>query len=81
MNLTRSNHCVYDTHYHVVFPVKYSKALLSPAVASAVVEIAHEIELRFDIVFEKIGTDGDHILRSGREVHVPSIHTPPLGVG
>jgi hypothetical protein len=23
MSVTRSNHCVYDTHYHVVFPVKY----------------------------------------------------------
>lgn len=61
MSLTRSNHCVYDTHYHVVFPVKYRKALLSTTVAAAVVEIAREIEIRYDIVFDQIGTDGDHI--------------------
>ena len=61
MSLTRSNHCVYDTHYHVVFPVKYRKALLSTAVAAAVVGIAREIEARYDIVFEQIGADGDHI--------------------
>ena len=61
MSLTRSNHCVYDTHHHVVFPVKYRKALLSASVAVAVVEIAREIEIRYDIVFEEIGTDGDHI--------------------
>ena len=61
MSLVRSNHCVYDAHYHVVFPVKYRKALLSPPIASAVREIAQEIEERYDVVFEKIGTDGDHI--------------------
>ena len=28
MALTRGHHFVYDTHYHIVFPVKYRKALL-----------------------------------------------------
>ena len=61
MGIVKSNHCVYDAHYHIVFPVKYRKALLSPPVASAIVEIARGIEERYDVVFEKVGTDGDHI--------------------
>ena len=61
MGITKSNHCAYDAHYHVVFPVKYRKALLSQPIASAIREIAQEIEERYDITFEKIGTDGDHI--------------------
>ena len=61
MGITRSNHCAYDTHYHLVFPVKYRKALLTPSVASAIREIAGEIEERYDIEFEQLGTDGDHI--------------------
>ena len=61
MGIVKSNHCVYDAHYHIVFPVKYRRALLSPPVASAIVEIAREIEERYDVMFEKIGSDGDHI--------------------
>jgi putative transposase len=61
MGATRSNHCVYDAHYHVVFPVKYRKALLSDAVRSAILEIADGIQQRYDMEFERIGTDGDHI--------------------
>ena len=61
MGVTKSHHCVYDTHYHVVFPVKYRKALLNQDVAGAVLEIADGISDRYDIEFEKIGTDGDHI--------------------
>lgn len=54
-------HCAYDAHYHIVFPVKYRTALLDEALTKAVVEIAHEIEMRYDIEFEKIGCDLDHI--------------------
>jgi len=61
MAVTRSNHCVYDAHYHVVFPVKYRKALLSEPVREAILAIAEGIEERYDIEFENIGTDGDHI--------------------
>ena len=61
MGVTRSNHCVYDTHYHVVFPVKYRKALLDQFVRVAILEIAKEIEDRYEVQFEKIGTDGNHI--------------------
>jgi putative transposase len=61
MSVIRSNHCVYDTHYHIVFPVKYRKALLDEHIKVAIMEIAKEIEKRYEINFENIGTDGDHI--------------------
>ena len=61
MSVTRSSHCVYDAHYHVVFPVKYRKALINASVTGAIREIAHAIEERYEITFEKLGTDGDHI--------------------
>ena len=61
MALKRSNHCVYDTHYHIVFPVKYRKALLRNDITLAITQIAKEIEQRYDIEFEKIGYDQDHI--------------------
>ena len=61
MGVVRGNHCVYNTHYHLVFPVKYRKPLLSELMTKAILEIAHEIEQRFEISFERVGTDGDHI--------------------
>lgn len=57
----RTHHNVSDTHYHIVFPVKYRKALLKDEVPLAIAQIAEEIAERYDIQFEKIGTDGDHI--------------------
>ena len=61
MSVTRSSHCVYDAHYHLVFPLKYRKALLTEDIRSAILEIAEGIQQRYDIEFDKIGTDGDHI--------------------
>ena len=56
-----ANHSTYNTHYHIVFPIKYRKALLDTKHHGAILSIAREIELRYDIEFEQIGTDGDHI--------------------
>ncbi|MCA9363771.1 transposase [Candidatus Kaiserbacteria bacterium] len=56
MSIVKSNHCVYDTHYHTVFPVKYRKALLEPHITKAIREIASEITERYDIWFEQLGT-------------------------
>ena len=62
MAIVRAYHNVYDTHYHIVFPVKYHrKALLTDEVPLAIVQIAREISFRYDIEFEKIGTDRNHI--------------------
>ena len=61
MSLGRTFHNVYDAHYHIVFPVKYRKALLTNEIPLAIKIIAEEIGQRYDIEFEKIGTDTDHI--------------------
>ena len=61
MALVRTSHNVYDTHYHIVFPVKYRKALLTNDIPLAIVSIAQEIGERYDIDFEKIGCDENHI--------------------
>ncbi len=55
------SHCVYDTHYHIVFPVKYRKSLLVAGVPEAIAEIATEIGERYDIDFENVGFDQNHI--------------------
>ena len=61
MSLNHSYHCVYDTHYHVVFPVKYRKALLNKPTCHAIREIAQDIADRYEIAFEELGADNDHI--------------------
>jgi putative transposase len=52
---------VFDTHYHIVFPVKCRKALLEPNITRAIKEIAANITERYDIWFEQLGCDQDHI--------------------
>ena len=44
-----------------MFPVKYRKALLSIDVEKKIKLIAEEISERYEIYFEKIGCDSDHI--------------------
>src|SRR3989339_377386 len=61
MSLKRTYHNIYDTHYHIVFPVKYRKALLQNDIPLAIAKLAEEIALRYDIEFEKIGYDQDHL--------------------
>ena len=54
-------HCAYDTHYHIVFPVKYRKALLSDSVATEIKEISKRLAERYELYIEQIGCDQDHI--------------------
>ena len=61
MPITKSNHCVYDTHYHIVFPVKYRKALLSQAVVKSIAVTLRKIEMRYDLAIEQMGDDKNHI--------------------
>ena len=61
MALTRTDHNVHNTHYHIVFPVKYRKALLNNDIPLAINHIAQEISQRYDIEFEKLGCDQNHI--------------------
>ena len=57
----KGHHHAHDSHYHVVFPVKYRKALLTKEIPLAIVNVARGIEERYEIEFEKIGTDLNHI--------------------
>ena len=61
MGLEKTFHNAYDTHYHIVFPVKYRRALLTKEIPFAISQIAEEIAQRYDIEFEKIGYDKNHI--------------------
>ena len=54
-------HCAWQIHYHIVFPVKYRKALLDEGVTAIIRETATEIAERFPIEMEAIGTDKNHI--------------------
>ncbi|NTU47180.1 IS200/IS605 family transposase, partial [Candidatus Roizmanbacteria bacterium] len=61
MTVSKAYHCAYTIHYHIVFPVKYRKALLSEAVTLFIKEIAKEIAERYFIEIEQLGCDTNHI--------------------
>jgi putative transposase len=61
MAVVKTRHNAYTAHYHIVFPVKYRKSLLADEIPLAIKAIAQEISLRYDIDFEKVGTDINHI--------------------
>jgi len=61
VEIKKSYHCVYNIHYHFVFPVKYRKALLDKEIGKYFVKICREIEKRYQIEFDRIGIDKDHI--------------------
>lgn len=61
MIVKKGSRCAYQTHYHLVFPVKYRKALLLPEVERIIVEISREISERYEIDFERLGCDLNHI--------------------
>ena len=61
MAVKKTWHNVYDTHYHLVFPVKYRKALLTDDIPLAINHLAEEISQRYDIEFEQLGYDQDHL--------------------
>jgi putative transposase len=54
-------HCAWDTHYHIVFPVKYRKALLTHGIEKEIKEISKNLEDRYALDMESVGCDGDHI--------------------
>jgi putative transposase len=54
-------HCAWQIHYHIVFPVKYRKALLDGEVVIIIQETARKIEERYEIEVEALGMDRDHI--------------------
>ena len=61
MTIQKGYHCAYDIHYHIVFPVKYRKALLREPVVRHIRHIAEGIQERYALQIEQIGCDRDHI--------------------
>jgi len=57
----KSSHCAWQIHYHIVFPVKYRKALLDEEVTNLIKETSVSIEERYPIEMEALGTDKNHI--------------------
>jgi REP element-mobilizing transposase RayT len=47
--------------YHLVFPVKYRKELLTKDVENTIKEVCKRIEIGYEINFIEIGVDLDHI--------------------
>ena len=54
-------HCAWQIHYHIVFPVKYRKALIGDEVKATITETAEAIAERYAISMEAIVCDKDHI--------------------
>jgi putative transposase len=57
----KGNHCAWEIHYHIVFPVKYRKALLDQDVVEIIRATVIEIQERYEIEFESMGMDKNHI--------------------
>ena len=57
----RGYHCVWEIHYHIVFPVKYRKGLLDQEVVEIIRNTAIGIHERYEIDFESMGMDKNHI--------------------
>jgi putative transposase len=61
MTVVRGNHCAYDIHYHLVCAVKYRKALLDEKITKLLSFLSTQIQERYEIEFEAMGCDKDHI--------------------
>ena len=61
MKVSKAAHKVYEIRYHIVICVKYRKRmLLSDDRISFFKSILSEIEQRYHLRFDTVGTDGDH---------------------
>ncbi len=60
------NH-IYKSHnktlllYHIVFPIKYRRTVISEEVGESLKQICIEISERYEIHFVEIGYEGDHV--------------------
>ena len=48
-------HCAWQIHYHIVFPVKYRKALLDEAVTTIIQETAARLRNGFRLRWKRLG--------------------------
>ncbi len=62
IELKSASHCVYKIRYHMVLCVRYRKKLLYDEDKIEFIKIiCSEIGQRYSIVFDTVGTDGDHV--------------------
>jgi putative transposase len=47
--------------YHLVFPAKYRRVVVDGAVDGVLREVCLGLEVRYQVKFLEIGTDGDHV--------------------
>ena len=47
--------------YHIVFPIKYRRKLITDAIGDSLVSICLEISDRYEITFIESGYDSDHV--------------------
>jgi len=59
-DVQKGYHCAWQIHYHIVFPVKYRKALLDKMVIKIIEETAYGIQERYAIEMEALGMDNVH---------------------
>ncbi len=62
VGISHAAHKVYEIRYHIIICVKYRKKLLLPTNRISFLKwILSEIQQRYEIKFDTIGTDGDHV--------------------
>ncbi len=59
--IQKGYHCTYHIHYHLVFPVKYCKALLSEPIVATLKQVTYDIQDRYAMEVEQLGADKNHI--------------------
>ncbi len=47
--------------YHLVFPIKYRRSVISDQVERSLVEICNNLSERYEIYFIEIGADSNHV--------------------
>ena len=58
----KTESCAYQIHYHFVTPVKYRKGIFGfPDREQTVHTVCTEIEERYEITFERVGIDLNHV--------------------
>ena len=61
MDVKHASHCTYRIRYHMVFVLKYRKKLITPEIFEFMKMICKEIEDRYYLHFDALGSDGDHL--------------------
>lgn len=61
MDLEKGAHSVYKIRYHIVLCVKYRKLLLMSQIRQAILRIFKQISDRFDIYYDEVGFEDDHV--------------------